>query len=70
MVFSKFKACLTVEGVNDYRREYEAVNIVYKSLQEDREKADISDMQFVLPYRISYGVMKPACRSTPMTKKM
>ncbi|GAB6905949.1 Type I site-specific deoxyribonuclease, HsdR family [Desulfosarcina cetonica] len=43
-VFSKFKACLTVEGVNDYRREYETVNIVYKSLQEDREKADISDI--------------------------
>lgn len=43
-VFSKFKACLTVEGINDYRREYEAVNIVYKSLQEDRKKADISDI--------------------------
>ncbi|BBO92894.1 type I restriction endonuclease subunit R [Desulfosarcina ovata] len=43
-VFSKFKACLTVEGINDHRREYETINIVYKSLQEDRKKADISDI--------------------------
>ncbi|PKN34950.1 MAG: type I restriction endonuclease subunit R [Deltaproteobacteria bacterium HGW-Deltaproteobacteria-19] len=43
-VFSKFKACLTVAGVNDYRRDYEAINVVYRSLQEDREKADISDI--------------------------
>ncbi|MEN8689172.1 MAG: type I restriction endonuclease subunit R [Desulfobacterales bacterium] len=43
-VFSKFKACLTIEGVNEYRRDYNAINIVYKSLQEDRENADISDI--------------------------
>lgn len=43
-VFSKFKACLVVEGVNEYRGEYGAINVVYKSLQEDREKADISDI--------------------------
>jgi type I site-specific restriction-modification system R (restriction) subunit len=43
-VFSKFKSCLTVSGVNDYRRDYEAVNAVYKSLQQDREQADISDI--------------------------
>jgi len=43
-VFSKFKACLTVAGVNHYRRDYEAINIVYKNLQKDREQADISDI--------------------------
>lgn len=43
-VFSKFKACLTVAGVNAYRRDYEAINAVYKSLQQDREQADISDI--------------------------
>lgn len=43
-VFSKFKACITVEGVNDYRGQYEAINIVYKSLQQDREKANITDI--------------------------
>ena len=43
-VFSKFKACLTVSSVNDYRRDYEAINGVYKSLQQDCEQADISDI--------------------------
>ena len=41
-VFRKFKACLNIEGVNDQRKAYDAINIVYKSLQEDREQADIS----------------------------
>jgi type I restriction enzyme R subunit len=43
-VFSKFKACLTVEGINTYRGDYDAINIVYKSLQQDREQADITDI--------------------------
>jgi type I restriction enzyme R subunit len=43
-VFSKFKACITVDGVNRFRRDYDAINIIYKSLQQDREKADISDI--------------------------
>lgn len=43
-VFSKFKACITVEGVSDYRDDFAAINIVYKSLQQDREQADISDI--------------------------
>ena len=41
-VFTKFKACLTMKGVNDFRTEVSAINYVYKSLQEDREAADIS----------------------------
>lgn len=41
-VFKKFKACITVQGVNDYRMQYDAVNIIYKSLLEDRDRADIS----------------------------
>ena len=43
-VFKKFKACINVKGVNAHRGEYNAVNIVYKSLQQDREKADITDI--------------------------
>lgn len=43
-VFTKFKACITVEGVNTHRADYDAINVVYKSLQQDREKADISDI--------------------------
>ena len=43
-VFKKFKACLNVQGVNAHRADYDAINVVYKSLQQDREKADISDI--------------------------
>lgn len=43
-VFKKFRACITISGVNAHRQEYNAVNIVYKSLQDDREKADITDI--------------------------
>jgi type I restriction enzyme R subunit len=42
--FRKFKACINVPGVNAYRSDYGAVNIIYKSLQQDREQADISDI--------------------------
>lgn len=41
-VFKKFKACLTINGVNAYRRDYDAINIIYKSLQDDRKQVDIS----------------------------
>lgn len=43
-VFSKFKACITIEGVNACRDDFDAINIVYKSLQQDREQADITDI--------------------------
>ena len=41
-VFKKFKACINIKEVNRYREEYNAINVIYKSLQEDREKADIT----------------------------
>jgi type I restriction enzyme R subunit len=43
-VFKKFKACINVPGINSQRDERDAINIVYKSLQIDRENADISDI--------------------------
>lgn len=43
-VFKKFKACINVKGVNSHRADYDAINVVYKSLQQDREQADISDI--------------------------
>ncbi|ASG66815.1 DEAD/DEAH box helicase [Idiomarina piscisalsi] len=43
-VFKKFKACITIRAVNDYRASYDAINIIYKSLQDDVEKADISSV--------------------------
>ena len=43
-VFIKFKACLTIPAVNTHRYQYGAINIIYKSLQKDQDKADISDI--------------------------
>ena len=43
-VFRKFKACINAPGVNDHRTNRDAIDIVYKSLQRDREQADISDI--------------------------
>jgi type I restriction enzyme R subunit len=54
-VFNKFKACLTIKGVNDYRADVGAINIVYKSLQEDRDAADISGI-----LRELHAVIEPA----------
>lgn len=43
-VFRKYKACLTFEGVQTYRTDCEAINFIYKTLQEDREAADTSEI--------------------------
>jgi type I restriction enzyme R subunit len=40
--FRKYKACLTVKGVNEYRTPHDAIKIVYNSLDEDKKAADIS----------------------------
>lgn len=41
-VFKKFKACINNPEVNALRDDYQAINIVYKSLQKDRSEADIA----------------------------
>ncbi|MCX6359241.1 MAG: type I restriction endonuclease subunit R [Armatimonadetes bacterium] len=43
-VFRRFKACLTIMDVNLYRRDHDAVDVVYKMLQDDTQAADISDI--------------------------
>ena len=43
-VFRKFRACINAPGVNDHRTDRDAIDIIYKSLQQDREQADISDI--------------------------
>lgn len=44
VIFSKFKSCLNIEGINDYKSDHAAVNIIYKSLQQDRAEANIIDI--------------------------
>ncbi len=43
-VFKKFKACINVQGINARRAERDAIDVIYKSLERDRERADISDI--------------------------
>ena len=43
-VFRKFRACINVRGVNAHRGDRDAIDVVYRSLQHDREQADISDI--------------------------
>ena len=37
-------ACINASGVNDHRTDRDAIDIIYKSLQRDREQADISEI--------------------------
>ena len=55
-VFKKFRACINVQGVNRYRADRDAVNIVYRSLQQDREQADISAIIRTLQEVISESI--------------
>lgn len=63
-VFKKFKACLTIRGVNEFRRQYDAINVIYRSLQEDVEKADISDIIRALHGVIDASIHTDADRKT------
>ena len=62
-VFRKFKACLNVSGVNIYRADRDAINIVYKSLQQDREQADITDIIRQLHQVVDEAIATTAERS-------
>ncbi len=54
-VFRKFKACINLGGVNAYRGDRDAIDAVYRSLQQDREQADIADI-----IRALHGVVDEA----------
>lgn len=41
-VFKKFKSCLTVKSVNEHKDDHDAIDIIYKKLQDDRDHADIT----------------------------
>ncbi|WP_045219077.1 type I restriction endonuclease subunit R [Desulfonatronum thioautotrophicum] len=64
-VFVKFKACINENGVHAHRAERDAINVIYKSLQQDREEADTTDI-----IRKLYEVVDKAIkvRPTPATE--
>ncbi len=47
-VFSKFKACVNFRAVNALRQRFAAIKVIYNSLQEDVQKADISEIMAAL----------------------
>jgi len=55
-VFKKFKACINARDVNAFRPDRDAINIIYRSLQQDREKADITDIMRQLQDLVSIAI--------------
>ena len=55
-VFKKFKACINVRGVNAHRADRDAINIVYKSLHQDREQSDITEIMRQLHRVVEEGI--------------
>ncbi|MBU4434488.1 MAG: DUF3387 domain-containing protein [Alphaproteobacteria bacterium] len=47
-VFKKFKSCVNFRAVNAYRQRYAAIKVIYNSLDEDVQKADISEIMRAL----------------------
>ena len=43
-VFRKFRAGINVRGVNTHRADRDAIDVIYRSLQQDREQADVDDI--------------------------
>ena len=67
-VFKKFKACINVQGINAHRADRDAINIVYKSLQQDRDQADISDIIRQLHIVVNEAiVVRPSAGDYPST---
>jgi len=58
--FSKFKACVTFAGVNAYRDDYAAIKIVYQSLQEGKDDADISEIMQELQKIVDEAIVPKA----------
>lgn len=59
-VFTKFKACINVNGVNAHRNDHDAISVVYRSLQQDRNSADITAI-----IRRLHGVVDEAIETRP-----
>jgi len=67
-VFAKFKACLTLEDVLSRRTAHAAINYVYKSLEEDRDQADISKIMQELHKVVADAVQPRALSRDEPTK--
>ena len=68
-VFLKFKSALTLKGVNDCRADTSALGLIYKSLQKDRDAADISGIMQQL-HQVVDGAIAPRGDETPVSGKL
>ncbi len=59
-VFKKFKACLHDPRVNACRTDRDAIQVIYKSLQKDKQSSDISDL-----LRVLHGVVDEVVETRP-----
>ncbi|QTR45596.1 type I restriction endonuclease subunit R [Thiothrix litoralis] len=64
-VLNTFKACITIPGVNAYREARDAVNIIYKSLQADTQRADISAILRELHHLVDQAIDTSGVRDQP-----
>jgi len=64
-VFKKFKAVLPDPVINKFRPRHDAIRIIYKKLQENKEKADISDVMKSLHEIINNAVVSETQISEP-----
>jgi type I restriction enzyme R subunit len=55
-VFKRFKACVNFKAVNTYRQRFAAIKLIYNSLEEDVQKADISDIMRLLQDVVSNSI--------------
>lgn len=66
--FKLFKACINHKEINQYRTSYNAINTLYKSLQGDREEADISKILKELQHIVNQSVSILKAKSTESRK--
>lgn len=62
-VFSKFKACVNFREVNAYRQRFAAIKVIYNSLEDDVNRADISHIMRALQEVVSQNI-EPQAGST------
>lgn len=65
-VFKRFKSCLNLNGVNDFRHDYDAINILYKSLQHDHDAVNLDDILQTLQGVVDAAItVRPAMAAEP-----
>lgn len=66
-VFNKFQACINNPEVSQYRNSYNAIKLLYKLLQQDREQADISDILRQLQEIVNESITVQTNRASELT---